>query len=79
VKITVDTLARAALALSVDDREELMCRIVASLWPPPGVWSADDPGLADELERRLSDYDSGIDPGIDGAEAIRRIRRELLR
>jgi putative addiction module component (TIGR02574 family) len=59
MELTVDEIAQAALSLSVDDREELMCRIVASLGPPPGVLGEDDPGYAAELDRRVDEYNAG--------------------
>jgi putative addiction module component (TIGR02574 family) len=59
MELTVDDIAQAALSLSVDDREELMCRLVASFGPPPGVLNEASPGFAAELDRRVDEYNAG--------------------
>lgn len=67
----VGEITAAALALSEEEREGLVARLVESLDGPP---DADvEQAWADEIARRLEDIRSGKEKGIPWEEARKRI------
>jgi putative addiction module component (TIGR02574 family) len=64
----------AALALPREKREELAKAIVISLDADHPKSADHDRLWAEEIKRRGEALDSGLDPGIDEEEAMRRIR-----
>ena len=67
----VREITAAALALSEEEREALVARLVESLDGPP---DADvERAWADEIARRLEDVRSGKEKGIPWEEARKRI------
>lgn len=75
--ITQAELFTAALALPQQARAELAEQLVESLGKPPGVWSLDDPGFEEELNRRWQAYKSGEMPAYDWKEVLSRVRASL--
>ena len=57
---TAQQLLEAVLQLPQDERATIAARILETLPPPEGIWSIDDPGFEEELERRANDPEPGI-------------------
>jgi hypothetical protein len=55
--MTFEELRDGVLALPEEQRMELVDLLLETLpeEAPPGIWSVDDPGLHDELDRRCLD------------------------
>jgi putative addiction module component (TIGR02574 family) len=71
---TVAELLDAALALSEDERAELVGRLAESLDPPP---SSLHPAWKAEISRRAAEVDSGQVKPIPWAEIRREMEAEL--
>jgi putative addiction module component (TIGR02574 family) len=67
----------AALTLPDSERADLAYQLLNSL-PPPGILSEDDPRFAEELERRMVDFESGTATASDIDDMTNRIRTALL-
>jgi hypothetical protein len=55
-----DGIVAAAMALPEGKRLDLAHQLLDSIPEPPGVFSEDDPGFLEELERRAADDAGGI-------------------
>lgn len=71
----LDALDEQVSALSPAGQAELARRILARLAPDEA--EATEADWAEEIERRLVDYDSGRVQGIPAEEVFARVRREL--
>ena len=71
-----DNVFDAALALPLDERLELAQRLWESA-KPPGVLSEDDPGFAQELERRVAAFEAGETEATEWEVVRDRIRAQL--
>lgn len=72
---TIDALDEQVSALSAAGQAELARRIIARLEvdeteETEGYW-------AEEIERRLAEYDAGLVEGIPAAEVFARVRRDV--
>lgn len=70
---TVDQLEIAALELPADERAHLAERILASLDGGPGF----EQDWAEEIHRRLDEYEAGKADSIPGEEVFAEARRRL--
>jgi putative addiction module component (TIGR02574 family) len=77
--ITQTDLFTAALALPQQARAELAERLIESLGKPPGIWSDDDPGFDEELNRRWAAYKTGEIEAIDLDDVIAELEADLDR
>ena len=59
--------------------DEQAVEVLLDMDAPPGVLSADDPGFADEIRRRLDDFESGREPGIPAEVVMRELRARYRR
>jgi putative addiction module component (TIGR02574 family) len=75
---TVDAIAGEALALSLEERTELLRRLVQSLDDAAPHADAED-ALADVIERRLADVDANRASLIDGKTAVEKARAAFRR
>jgi len=73
---STDNVFDAALALPLSERLELAQRLWESV-KPPGVPSEDDPGFAEELQRRIAAYESGESKSTPWEVVRDRIRGQL--
>jgi hypothetical protein len=58
MQLTPDAIFEAAMALPENDRLDLAARLMDTV--PPGIISADDPEMIEELDRRFNDGSSTI-------------------
>jgi putative addiction module component (TIGR02574 family) len=58
MQLNPDAIFEAALKLPDNERLELASRLLDTV--PPGIMSADDPDLAEELDRRFNDGSATI-------------------
>jgi len=65
-----------ALALPANDRASLVQVLIQSLPEAPRIFSTEDE-LADELERRIEETQSGAAPTFDASETMRRAREAV--
>jgi putative addiction module component (TIGR02574 family) len=73
--LTPEQITAAALAMSEEDRLDLLARLAESVEAPPGAGDGmTGEGWEAELKRRIDDFDSGREPGIPWAE----VRRKLV-
>jgi len=71
-----EKLKVAVLELPLPERLELADFIYATLPPVPGIMAEGDPGVDEELDRRLRDHESGRVKGIPAEEVFRRLREK---
>ena len=74
-----DSLLKKALALPLDEREHLALKLMESLGAgrPPGIVTEDE--LADTINERLTDIDSGRAKLLDTKKALAKGRAKLRR
>lgn len=72
---SLDALDEQVSALSAAGQAELARRIIARL--EVGEGEAEEGYWAEEIERRLAEYDSGLVEGIPAEEVFARVRRDL--
>ena len=84
-----EDLYRQALDLPEDERRELAKRLletvdtdidpeIAAMGVPPGILCLDDPGLAEELRRRVAEIDAGA-PTIPAEQLFADLRARRVR
>lgn len=74
--MTTSEIYGTALALPEQSRAELAYQLLQSL-KPPRVQSAEEPGFAAELDRRVDAYEAGETSASDWDEVSARLRRAL--
>ncbi len=62
-----------------DEQAEEALEVLLDMDAPPGVLSVDDPGFAEEIRRRLDDFESGREPGIPAEVVMRKLRARYPR
>lgn len=70
-------ILNAALALPESDRLYIAEQLLASVKPPPGILSADDPEGIAEILRRSEQIEHGELELLDHAEVMKRLRKSL--
>jgi putative addiction module component (TIGR02574 family) len=68
---------QAALKLPPEERATLARDILASLGPPAGLWSLDEPGFIDELDRRVAEAKKHPETLTPARVALSRVRTSL--
>lgn len=74
--MTTSEIYGTALALPEHSRAELAYRLLQSLKPPRGL-SAEEPGFAAELDRRVDAYEAGETSASDWDDVSARLRQAL--
>lgn len=69
-------LLPALMALPLNDRLDLADVLYASIPVPPGIMCEDDPGFAEEINRRIQDIESGKAIGVPAEEVMKRLREK---
>ena len=62
------------LRLPESERWDILDALYESLPRPRGILPEDEAQLSEELDRRRSEYESGVDPGIHAAEFFHKLR-----
>ncbi|MBX9622304.1 MAG: addiction module protein [Gemmataceae bacterium] len=70
--LTAEQITAAALAMSEEDRQDLLVQLMDSLDGPPDVDY--EQAWAEEIKRRLDDYRAGTAETVPAAE----VRRKLM-
>jgi len=74
--MTTDQIYSSAMALPETNRAELAYQLLKSL-RPASVLSEDDPGFANELERRVAAYEAGETSASDWDDVSARLHQRL--
>ena len=72
----VPAILEAALTLPDSDRANIAFQLLSSL-QPPGIQNEQDPMLLDEIERRLTNYDTGVTTATSIDDVSKRIRTAI--
>lgn len=62
-----------------DEQAERALELLVDLDAPPGCLSVDDPDYAEEIRRRLDDFESGREPGIPAEVVLGKLRARYPR
>ena len=72
----VPSILQAALTLPDSDRADIAFQLLSSL-RAPGIQDEQDPKFLEEIERRLSDFDSGVTTAASIDDVSKRIRTAI--